>query len=87
MTRFEKPADFVSAVPARAARAPTIKTLALLAALLAYAAGFVILLSYCRKQRGGERLGRQRPGAAAVRRPLTARRAAARAAIASCFWD
>lgn len=42
MTRFEKPADFVSAYPHPAA-APTIKTLALLAALLAYAAGFVIL--------------------------------------------
>jgi hypothetical protein len=45
MTRFEKPADFDSAYPyAHAApSAPTVKTLALLAALLAYAAGFVIL--------------------------------------------
>ena len=42
MTRFEKPADFVSAYPHSTA-APTIKTLALLAVLLAYAAGFVIL--------------------------------------------
>ncbi|HEY5205697.1 MAG TPA: hypothetical protein VIJ63_13980 [Roseiarcus sp.] len=43
MSRFEKPADFVSAYPHAAPGAPTIKTLALLAALLAYAAGFVIL--------------------------------------------
>ena len=45
MTRFEKPADFDSAYPYAHAtpRASTIKTLALLATLLAYAAGFVIL--------------------------------------------
>ena len=43
MSRFEQPADFVSAYPHTAAAAPTIKTVALLAALLAYAAGFVIL--------------------------------------------
>jgi hypothetical protein len=45
MTRFEKPTDFGSAYPyAHAAPgAPTIKTLILLAALLAYAAGFVFL--------------------------------------------
>jgi hypothetical protein len=45
MTRFEKPTDFESAYAYAHAtpRAPTIKTLALLAALLAYAVGFVIL--------------------------------------------
>jgi hypothetical protein len=43
MSRFEQPADFVSAYPHTAAAAPTIKTVALLAALLAYTAGFVIL--------------------------------------------
>ena len=43
MSRFEKPLDFVTAYPHAAPGAPTIKTLALLAALLAYAAGFVIL--------------------------------------------
>jgi hypothetical protein len=43
VTRFEKPAQFGSAYAHAAPRAPTIKTLALLAALLAYAAGFVIL--------------------------------------------
>ena len=43
MSRFEKPADFVTAYPYAASGAPTIKTLALLAALLAYAAGFVLL--------------------------------------------
>ena len=43
MSRFEKPADFVTAYPHAAPSAPTIKTLALLAALLAYAAGFVVL--------------------------------------------
>jgi hypothetical protein len=43
MSRFEKPADFVTAYPHAAPGAPTIKTLALLVALLAYAAGFVLL--------------------------------------------
>lgn len=43
MSRFQKPADFVNAYPHAAPGAPTIKTFALLAALLAYAAGFVIL--------------------------------------------
>ena len=43
MTRFEKPAQFASADPHAAPRASTIKTLALLAALLAFGAGFVIL--------------------------------------------
>jgi hypothetical protein len=43
VSRFEKPADFVTAYPYAAPGAPTIKTLALLAALLAYAAGFVLL--------------------------------------------
>ena len=43
MTQFEKPIDFVSHYTHAAPGAPTIKTLALLAALLAYAAGFVIL--------------------------------------------
>ncbi len=43
MSRFEKPADFATAYPHAAPGAPTVKTLALLAALLAYAAGFVIL--------------------------------------------
>ena len=45
MTRFEKPANFDSAYPYAhtAPGAPTIKTLVLLAALLAYATGFVIL--------------------------------------------
>jgi hypothetical protein len=45
MTRVERPADFDSAYPYAHAtpRASTIKTLALLAVLLAYAAGFVIL--------------------------------------------
>jgi len=43
MTRFEKPAQFDSAYVPATPRAPTIKTLALLAALLAYAAGFVLL--------------------------------------------
>ena len=43
MTRFEKPAEFGGVYPHAATGLPTIKTLALLAALLAYAAGFVIL--------------------------------------------
>jgi hypothetical protein len=43
VSRFEKPADFVSAYPHAAPAAPTIKALALLAALLAYAAGSAIL--------------------------------------------
>jgi hypothetical protein len=43
VSRFEKPADFITAYPHAAPGAPTIKTLALLAALLAYGAGFVIL--------------------------------------------
>jgi hypothetical protein len=43
VSRFEKPADFVTAYPHAAPSAPAIKTLALLAALLAYAAGFVVL--------------------------------------------
>jgi hypothetical protein len=43
VSRFEKPADLVSAYPHAAPGAPTLQTLALLAALLAYAAGFVIL--------------------------------------------
>jgi hypothetical protein len=45
MTRVERPADFDSAHPYAhvTPRASTIKTLALLVALLAYAAGFVIL--------------------------------------------
>ena len=43
MTRFEKPAQFGSAYAPATPRATTIKTLALLAALLAYAAGFIIL--------------------------------------------
>ena len=43
MSRFEKPADFITAYPHAAPGAPTLKTLALLAALLAYGAGFVIL--------------------------------------------
>ena len=43
MTQFEKPVDFDSHYTHAAPGAPTIKTLALLAALLAYAAGFVIL--------------------------------------------
>jgi hypothetical protein len=43
MTRFEKPADFSAAYATLPQGAPTIKTLALLAALLAYAIGFVVL--------------------------------------------
>jgi hypothetical protein len=43
VTRFEKPAQFGGAYAPATPRASTIKTLALLAALLAYAAGFVIL--------------------------------------------
>ncbi len=43
MTRFEKPANFENAYPHIEPQAHTIKTLALLAALLAYAAGFAIL--------------------------------------------
>jgi hypothetical protein len=43
VTRFEKPADFGSAYAHATPGAPTVRTLALLAALLAYAAGFVIL--------------------------------------------
>jgi hypothetical protein len=43
VTHFEKPAEFGSAYAHAAPGAPTIKTLALLAALLAYAAGFVVL--------------------------------------------
>jgi hypothetical protein len=43
VTRLEKPAQFGSAYAPAAPRATTIKTLALLAALLAYAVGFVIL--------------------------------------------
>jgi hypothetical protein len=46
VSRFEKPADFVTAYPHAAPSAPTIKTLALLAALLAYAAGFVVLYPF-----------------------------------------
>ncbi len=45
MTRFEKPAQFDNGYPYALStpRAPTIGTLALLAVLLAYAVGFVIL--------------------------------------------
>ncbi len=43
MSRFERPADFVTAYPHAAPGAPTLKTLVLLAALLAYGAGFVFL--------------------------------------------
>jgi hypothetical protein len=43
MTRFERPANFDDAYTHAAPGAPTIKTLVMLAALLAYAAGFVIL--------------------------------------------
>jgi hypothetical protein len=45
VTRFEKPAEFGGAYTPAAPGAPTIKTLALLAALLVYIAGFVILYS------------------------------------------
>lgn len=43
MTRFEKPADFSDAYAHGTPDAPTIKTLALWAALLAYAVGSIIL--------------------------------------------
>jgi hypothetical protein len=43
MSRFEKPADFVTAYPYAAPSWTTLKTLLLFAALLAYFAGFVIL--------------------------------------------
>lgn len=45
MTRFERPAQFDDGYPYAPAtpRAPTIQTLALLAVLLAYAVGFVVL--------------------------------------------
>lgn len=43
MTRFEKPAPFYAAYAPATPRAPTIKTWVLLAALLAYAAVFVML--------------------------------------------
>jgi len=43
MTRFEKPAQFSGAYAQPSFGAPAIKTLVLLAALLAYAAGFVLL--------------------------------------------
>jgi len=43
MTRFEKPAQFGGAYAHPAPGASDIKTLVLLAALLAYAAGFVLL--------------------------------------------
>jgi hypothetical protein len=43
VTRIEQLAEFDSRHGSVALRAPTIKTLALLAALLAYAAGFVLL--------------------------------------------
>jgi hypothetical protein len=43
VTRFEKPINFEHAYPHTAPAAPTIKTLVLLAGLVAYAAGFVAL--------------------------------------------
>jgi hypothetical protein len=43
VTRFEKPAEFGDAYTHAAPSAPAIKTLALLAALLAYSSGFVFL--------------------------------------------
>ncbi len=43
MSRFERPADFTSAYPHAAPGATTGGSLLLLAALLAYAAGFVFL--------------------------------------------
>jgi hypothetical protein len=43
VTHFEKPLTLEHGYAHAAHAAPTIKTLALLAALLAYAAGFVIL--------------------------------------------
>ena len=43
MTPFEKAANFSDAYAHATPDAPTIKTLALLAALLAFGAGFVIL--------------------------------------------
>ena len=45
MSRFEKPAQFGGAYAQPAPGAAAIKTLVLLAALLAYAAGFVLLHS------------------------------------------
>jgi hypothetical protein len=43
VSRFERPADFVATYPHAGPSAPTIKTLVLLGALLAYGAGFVLL--------------------------------------------
>jgi hypothetical protein len=43
MTRFETPLNLERAYAPAAPGAPTIKTIVLLTALLAYAAGFVIL--------------------------------------------
>ena len=43
MTRLERAANFDRANPPAAPSAPRIKTLILLAALFAYAAGFVVL--------------------------------------------
>ncbi len=43
MSRFERPADFHNAYPYAAPRATTGKSLMLLAALLVYAVGFVLL--------------------------------------------
>jgi hypothetical protein len=43
VSRFEKPADFTNAYPYAAPRATIGRSVLLLAALLAYAAGFVLL--------------------------------------------
>ena len=45
MSRFEKPADFTNAYPHTAPAETTVNSLVLLAALLAYAIGFVLLYS------------------------------------------
>lgn len=43
MTHFERPTEFGGAYPHAAPRLPTMKTLALSAALLAYAVGLLVL--------------------------------------------
>src|ERR1700691_4583993 len=75
---FRKTGRFRQRLPARGARRTNHQDLGLVGLLAGLWRRVRNPLSPCRKQRGGERLRRQRPGAAAVRRPLTARRAAAR---------
>ena len=79
MTRIEKLAEFDSDYAHAAAPRADHQDLGSGGRLTGLRRRVRTPLSHCRKQRGEERLRGQRPGAAAIRRPLNPRRAAARA--------